>query len=210
MGNHFHHIIQSEAELLSLLGEPSDLAKNKVITSLDEQCIQFLNRAPFLVVATSNREGQCDVSPRGDAPGFVYVIDEKTILIPERKGNKRADSMKNILETSHVGLQFFIPGLEETLRINGEAVLITDIKWLEKMEVQGQIPAVAIAVTITECFIHCAKAFKRSELWKPSTWPAKDLLPNPAKMLRDHANMKDQSVEAMEKHLQNSYKNDLY
>lgn len=206
---HFQSIIQSETELRELLGNPSDLAKNKVIKFLDEECLKFLAHSPFLSLATSNKSGQCDVSPRGDAPGFVHVVDHKTLLIPERPGNRRADSMMNIIENPQVGLQFFIPGLEETLRINGKALLIRDQEWLEKMAVGEKVPTIAIAVTVEECFIHCAKALRRSKLWSPTTWPDKTSLPSPAKMLKEHAAVKE-SVEEVKERLEVSYTKDLY
>ncbi|MCD8510957.1 MAG: pyridoxamine 5'-phosphate oxidase family protein [Bacillus sp. (in: Bacteria)] len=206
---HFQSIIQSEIELRELLGNPSDLAKNKVINTLDEECINFLAHSPFLALSTANKNGQCDVSPRGDAPGFVHVVDHQTLLIPERPGNKRADSMMNILENPHVGLQFFIPGLEETLRINGKAQLIRDQEWLEKMAVGDKVPSIAIAVTLEECFIHCAKALRRSKLWSPTTWLDKACLPSPAKMLKDHACVKDLTYEEIVSQLEESYKKNV-
>jgi hypothetical protein len=122
--------------------------------------------SPFVLVGTSDAGGTCDVSPRGDAPGFVLVLDEETLAIPERPGNRRIDSLLNILETGVVGLLFLVPGFEETLRINGRASVVRNACILKRTEAQGKPPAVAIGLELEECFPHCAKAFKRSGLWR--------------------------------------------
>ncbi|MBB6452368.1 hypothetical protein HNQ94_000813 [Salirhabdus euzebyi] len=199
--------IKSEDELREILGTPSKLVENKVITYLDGNCIEFLAKSPFLVMSTANENGACDASPRGDAPGFVHVLDEKHLVIPERPGNKRIDSMRNILTNPSVGLIFIIPGLEETLRINGRAEIIKDEELLQKMEAQGKIPLLGICVEVEECFIHCAKAFKRSKLWDPESWTNQKNLPSPAKILSEHAKIPNQEVQKL---LQESYTKRLY
>lgn len=213
VGDHnmnFNNQISTEDELRSLIGEPSELVRKKVITKLDENCIEFISKSPFLVMATSDEFGWCDASPRGDAPGFVYVLNEKQLFIPERPGNKRMDSMKNIISNPKVGLLFFIPGLGETLRVNGKAVLLKDEVLLEKMSVKGKKPLIAIGVEVEECFIHCAKAFKRSGLWDQAMWPQTDTLPSSAKMIFEHANLKDTSVESIQQRLDEGYEKRLY
>ena len=203
------HIVDEE-EVRELIGKPSERAVNKVITMLDDHCKQFISLSPFLMMATSNANGKCDNSPRGDAPGFVHVIDKEMLVIPERPGNKRLDSIMNILSNPQIGLVFLIPGLEETLRINGQAMIIKDEIMLEKMSVNGKRPILGIAVKVEECFIHCAKAFKRSNLWDDETWPSKDSLPRAASILKAHANLQGTSEEKIEEDFKESYRKRLY
>ena len=162
------------------------------------------------MMSTSDKEGHCDVSPRGDVPGFVLTLDEKRLIIPERPGNKRADSMLNILSNPHVGLVFLIPGLGETLRINGTACLVQEEELLNKMAVNGKTPLLGIGVEVEECYIHCAKAFRRSGLWNPESWDAKESLPAVAKILVDHAKLKNVSSESMAERLEEGYTKRLY
>ena len=168
----FSTVITTEAELRALMGEPSELSLRKQQSALDVHCRAFIGLAPFLLVGTVGIDGLCDVSPRGDAPGFVQVLDEQTLVIPERPGNRRIDTLRNIIQTGSVGLLFMVPGMEETLRVNGRAQLVRDADLLERMAVQGKPPLLAIGVTVEECFLQCAKALKRSHLWQPEAWPA--------------------------------------
>lgn len=206
----FKDVIETEEELRSLIGIPSELVKRKVINYLDHHCSHFISKSPFLVMSTSDHEGFCDVSPRGDMPGFVHVLNEKHLIIPERPGNKRIDSMRNILSNSKVGLLFFIPGLGETLRVNGRATLVKDIDQLERMAVKGRKPLVGIGVEVEECFIHCAKAFIRSGVWDPNSWAAQKTLPSAAQMLFEHAKLPSSSSESITERLQESYTKGLY
>ncbi|PEY34559.1 phosphohydrolase [Bacillus cereus] len=201
--------ISTEEELRHILGYPSDRAVKKVIPSLDHHCRDFLSKSPFLVISTSDKFGNCDASPRGDAPGFVYVLNENQIVIPERPGNRRVDSILNILSNPKIGLIFFIPGLGESLRINGRASITNDEKILEKMQVNGRSPLLGIIVEVEECFIHCAKAFIRSKLWDPDSWLEKDALPSAAKMLVDHAKV-NANEEEVARSLEESYTKRLY
>jgi uncharacterized protein len=210
VNNRFKECLNREEDLRRFMGYPSERAKNKVIASLDEHCKRFIGMSPFLMLATSHSNGSCDNSPRGDAPGFVHIIDDHYFVIPERPGNKRMDSLFNILSNPKVGILFFIPGLEETLRINGSATIIKDENILEKMHVNGKPPLLGIAVKVEECFIHCAKAFKRSNLWSNDTWPENDLLPKPAKILADHANIRGMTEEEVAAGLKESYTKRLY
>ncbi|MYL48201.1 pyridoxamine 5'-phosphate oxidase family protein [Halobacillus litoralis] len=206
----FQHVITNEKELRAITGDPSELVENKVIHHLDENCKQFIRQSPFLTMATSDAKGKCDVSPRGDGKGFVHILNESTLIIPERPGNKWVDSMKNLLANPHAGLIFFIPGLGETLRVNGKACIIADKNLLEKMAHKGKVPSLGIAVEVEECFIHCAKAFKRSGLWDPGTWLAKEERPSAAKMLAEHAKLPDLDEEAVTERLKESYTKRLY
>lgn len=146
----FEDIVQSEEEIRELIGYPSELVNNKVIDSLDAHCKEFISLSPLLFISSSDNLGFCDVSPRGDEPGFVYVLDEKRIVIPERPGNRRIDSMRNILNNPRVGLIFVIPGLEETLRVNGRAQIIKDKQLLNRMQAHGKTPLLGLGIVIEE------------------------------------------------------------
>ncbi len=176
--------IDDEGALRALLGEPSDLVRAKVADRLNELTRQFVDRAPFLLLATSAPDGTCDVSPRGDPPGFVRVLDERTLLVPERPGNRLADSLRNILANPHVGLLFVIPGVGDTLRVNGRATLVTDDDLLAPCAVEGKTPRLGILVDVEEVFTHCSKAFLRAELWDPSRHVDRTELPSSGEIHR--------------------------
>ncbi|WP_332634941.1 MSMEG_1061 family FMN-dependent PPOX-type flavoprotein [Halalkalibacter flavus] len=146
--NYFENTIDTEEQLRQIIGFPSELVNKKVISYLDQNCLEFISKSPFLVISTSDKLGFCDVSPRGDDEGFVQVINEKHLIIPERPGNKKIDSMRNILSNPRIGLLFFIPGLGETLRVNGKATLVTDDNLLDKMAIKGKKPLLGIGVEV--------------------------------------------------------------
>lgn len=206
----FHSLIETEEELRALIGTPSEIVKRKTINHLDHHCKNFISKSPFLVISTADKSGSCDVSPRGDMPGFVLVLNENYLIIPERPGNKRMDTMLNILSNPQIGIQFLIPGLGETLRVNGKAFLIKDPEILEQMAAKGKTPLIGIGVEVEECFMHCAKAFIRSGLWEPSTWSEKETLPSAAKIIYEHVNLPDSSPETVENGLRESYAKRLY
>ncbi|MBM7554359.1 pyridoxamine 5'-phosphate oxidase family protein [Thalassobacillus pellis] len=202
--------ITTPEELYALQGEPGRLAIHKVIDHIDTSAQHFISLSPFLVLATSDSNGNGDSSPRGDAPGFVYIWTKKHLLIPELPGNKRMDSLLNILNNPAVGLLFMIPGLEETLRVNGTAVLTKDPDLLDKVKSKGKTPKLAIAVEVRECYVHCAKALKRSQLWDPESWLPQEMKPSPAKMMATHATLSDMDENDVQKDLDESYTNRLY
>lgn len=204
------HAVTSEQALREIVGHPSELAVKKDIARLDEHCRAYIARSPFLLLATSNRRGQCDVSPKGDAPGFVVVLDDTHLAIPDRPGNRRLDGMRNLVENPHVGLIFLIPGVEETLRVNGRASIVRDPDLLERLTAKGKRPQLAITVEVEECFLHCAKAFKRSGLWDTERWPDRDGLASAACMFHDHARPADMTVEQMERQIEEGYRTRLY
>jgi uncharacterized protein len=206
----FKDIVATEIELQNLMGTPSELANKKVIHFLDQHCQEFIAQSPFLMLSTADEKGRCDASPRGDRPGFVQVINDRMLIIPERKGNRRADSLMNILANPNVGLLFFIPGMGETLRLNGNAQIIKDKEFLQPLAVNGQEPHIGIVVNVEECFIHCAKAFRRSGMWDSASWTDRELLPSPAKMLALHAQIEGMDEEAVTARLSASYTNGLY
>jgi uncharacterized protein len=164
------HEITSEAELRDLLGDPAPAALAKERTSLHELDRRWLAASRFCLVATSGADGSCDVSPKGDPAGFTLVLDDRTIAVPDRAGNRRADGYRNILANPHVGLLYLLPGRGDTLRINGRARLTRDPDLLDRMLVKGHRPVLAMMVEVEHVFSHCAKAFLRSELWDPSSW----------------------------------------
>ncbi len=206
----FNDAIRTEAELRELMGEPDGLAVGKQLDRLDHHCRSFIALSPFVLVGTVGSGGACDVSPRGDGPGFVLVLDEKTLAIPERPGNRRLDSLLNILETGTVGLLFVVPGFEETLRVNGRASVVRDADVLGRTAVRGRAPAVAIGVEVEECFLHCAKAFKRSGLWREGEWPERSAFPSLGRIFRDQGAVPGASAEDLDHRIEESYAKRLY
>jgi PPOX class probable FMN-dependent enzyme len=176
--------IRDEEELRRLLGEPSDLVRAKVGDRLNELTRQFVDRSPFVLLATSSPDGTCDVSPRVDPPGFVRVLDEQTLILPERPGNRLADSLRNILANPRVGLLFVVPGVGDTLRVNGRATLVTDDELLAPSAVDGKVPKLGILVHADEVFTHCSKAFLRSQLWDPERYVERSELPSSGEIHR--------------------------
>ena len=197
--------VTSLGELRDLIGTPWEVNLCKQLDSLDAHCRAFIARAPFMVVATSDGAGRCDVSPRGDAPGFVQVLDEKTLLVPERPGNRRADTLRNVLENPRAGLLFLIPGADETLRVNGRAAIVRDRSLLARCAVRGKEPLLAIALEVEECFIHCGRSFKRARLWDTETWPEGGSLPSLAHILMDHAHPANCTLQELEQDVAEAY-----
>jgi uncharacterized protein len=157
-------------ELRAIVGEPNKYVANKVRARLSTVQRDWLAQSPLGFVATTDAQGRVDVSPKGDPPGFVHVLDDTTIAIPERPGNKRVDGYLNVLERSHVGTLFVIPGRGDTLRINGTARILVDADYFDAMTVEGKRPILALEIDVEEVFFHCAKAFLRSDAWKPESW----------------------------------------
>ncbi|MBM9505634.1 pyridoxamine 5'-phosphate oxidase family protein [Actinacidiphila acididurans] len=200
--------ITTEAELRELVGEPHPRDAGKVRRELEALDREFLAAAPFCAVSTAGADGSCDVSPKGDPPGFALVLDERTIALPERPGNRRADGFRNILANPHVGLLFLVPGRGDTLRINGRARLLRDADFFDRMTVKGHRPALALLVEIDEVFYHCSKAFLRSALWKPDSWQP-DAAPSRARIAHAHER-KEQPLEELEAYYGPSYGANLY
>ncbi|ROT31697.1 pyridoxamine 5'-phosphate oxidase family protein [Micromonospora sp. HM5-17] len=200
--------ITSAAELRALLGEPKPRAVTKERVRLHEIDREWLANSPFCLVATSGADGSCDVSPKGDPPGFTLVLDDTTIAIPERPGNRRADGFLNILANPHVGLIYFVPGRGETLRINGRARVVRDAPFFDRMVVRGHRPVLALVVDIEQIFFHCAKAFLRSELWKPETWHP-EVLPSHAQIVK-RVQQTEETLEELERYYGAQYAEQLY
>ena len=209
MSQQFKEIITSEAQLRAIMGTPSEVVKNKTIAIIDKHCRKFIEHSPFLTIASTNNKGETDVSPKGDPAGFVKILDEKTLAIPERIGNKRADTFVNILNNSGVGLLFFIPGIKETLRVNGKAQIITDLVIREQLKVKNKLPQFALIVHVEEAFMHCSKCMVRSKLWTDIDPAIKEKVPSLGEIIVDHAKL-DAPVDQVEMYLEESVKNQLY
>ncbi|MGW4231840.1 MSMEG_1061 family FMN-dependent PPOX-type flavoprotein [Streptomyces sp. NPDC004980] len=160
----------SGAELRELLGTPHPIVIEKVRQRLDAEDLAVLADSSFCVLSTSDAAGNCDASPRGDVPGFVHAVDGSTVALPERQGNRRGDSLRNILENPHVGLLHLVPGGKEVLRLNGRARVLTDAPFFDLMAVKGRRPDLAILIEIDEVFKHCPQSLQRSAIWRPETW----------------------------------------
>ncbi|HEX4811296.1 MAG TPA: pyridoxamine 5'-phosphate oxidase family protein [Nonomuraea sp.] len=200
--------IGSEAELRELLGEVMPRAATKERVRLHERDRQWLAASPFCLIATSDDRGNCDVSPKGDPAGFVHVIDDTTIAIPDRPGNRRADGFLNILKNPHVGLIFLIPGRNETLRVNGRARLVREAPFFDQLIVKGHRPHLALVVEIEQIFFHCAKAFLRSALWSRDTW-GDGGLPSHARLVKEVQKV-GETVEELETYYGEAYARKLY
>ena len=179
--------ITSEDDLRALHHAPMSRATDKVLDHLDTHCRAVIERSPFCVIATQG-DGGADVSPRGDPPGFVKILDGRTLLLPDRVGNNRLDAMCNLLANPRIGMLFLVPGMGETLRINGTARITDDVAVLEPCAMQGRAPKICLVVRVEEAFLHCAKALSRSKLWDASQHIDRATLPSYAEMLLDHVN----------------------
>ncbi len=200
--------ITSVEDLQALVGEPNQRVRDKVRTQLHELDREWLAASPFCLLATSDAVGGCDVSPKGDPPGqLAYVLDDRTLAIAERPGNKRVDGYHNILANPHVGLIFLIPGRGDTLRINGRARLVRDASFFDEMQVLGHRPILALVVEVEEVFHHCAKAFLRSKLWRPESW--QDPLPS-RPVIAKTFERQDQTLAEIERHYGPEYTAQLY
>jgi PPOX class probable FMN-dependent enzyme len=200
--------VTSHEELRALLGQPGQRVLAKDRKELHQLDRDWLAAAPFCLVATAGADGTCDVSPKGDPPGFTLVLDDTTIAIPERPGNRRADGFRNIIDNPHVGLIYLIPGRDDTLRINGRATILRDAPYFDQMIVRGHRPAFALQVEIEQIFYHCAKAFLRSELWKPETWQP-EVLPRRALLIKE-VERPAETLADLDRHYGPDYAKNIY
>ncbi len=205
----FKSLVTSATELATLIGTPSELVIKKQLPELDRHMRAFIAESPFVLLGTVDRDGRCDVSPRGDVPCVAKVLDAKTLVLAERPGNRRADSLQNIMETGRVGLLFMIPGHGETLRVNGRACVFRDAEVLATMSVNGKQPVVGIGVEVEECYLQCAKALIRSKLWENPGDRAKPSLPSYAQILIDQTHV-DETAESLQRRIEESYAERLY
>ena len=207
--NQFSEVITTEAQLREIIGYPHDVVVRKTISVLDDYCREYIAKSPFLLIASSDARGSVDVSPKGDPAGFVQVYDERTLLIPHRPGNNRADTFRNVLQNPKVGLLFLIPGKRETLRISGQASIIRDTHLREQMAVKGKLPELLLAVSVEEAFFHCAKCIIRSALWNANSSPDLDGLASLAETMVKHGKL-DVTVEALQADITDDEKTNLY
>src|ERR1700677_4094983 len=185
------YAITTVEQLRAIYREPAERALLKEKDRLDGHCRDFIARCPFMLLSSANGRGECDVSPKGGPAGFVRVIDDKRLGIGDAAGNRRLDSLQNILENPGVGLLFLIPGLGETLRVNGRAELTRDPELLDGLETGGRPATVALVVTVEQAYLHCAKCILRAHLWDQGTWQADEELPSAAAILNDHVGLND-------------------
>jgi PPOX class probable FMN-dependent enzyme len=202
--------VADEAGLRRLYDQPSELARLKQLDRLDAHCRRFIALSPFLVIGSTRPDRGSDVSPRGDAPGFVQVLDDRTLAIPDRPGNNRLDTMSNLVHAPEVGLIFFIPGIDETLRVNGTATLTRDAGVLARAAVNGKVPKLAIQVAVREAFLHCGKALRRSRLWSADYRVDPATFPSLGRMIVDQVRPPGVTVEDADRRIEDAYKNRLY
>jgi PPOX class probable FMN-dependent enzyme len=201
--------VTSEEELTALVGEPVPRVARKVRSSLGEVDRAWIAASPFVLVATADDSGRCDVSPKGDPPGGVaHVLDERTLVVPDRPGNRRVDGFRNVLRNPYVGLLFVVPGRGDTLRVNGRARVVSDAAFFPALEVQGKRPLLALVVDVQEVFFHCSKAFLRSGLWDADSWQP-DAVPSRAEIAKT-VERPDESLEALQQYYGASYADALY
>ena len=195
--NSFEETIDTRARLRELVSEPPAIVTNKVIDHIDDLCRRFIGASPFVMVATRGADGRLDISPKGDAPGFVAVLDDKTLAIPDRPGNLRADTFENLLEHPEVGLFFIIPGKGDTLRVSGKGRIARDRALQERLAANGKVPHLVLIVDVEEAFTHCPKCMTRAKMWTPGEWPDHSGAPTHAELMVAHSKLK-LSVAAMQ------------
>ena len=204
--------IADEQALRGLFPATHALAIQKFQDRLGVHAQAFIRRSPFVCIGTQSADGRGDVSPRGDPPGFVRILDERTLAIPDRPGNNRLDSLSNILSNPSIGLLFIIPGFDDTLRVNGQASLTTDPALLESMTVNDRVPTIAIIVKVGEVFMHCAKAFRRSHLWDPDYFQDRSEMPSLIKIILDETTGAPgaEEMEKIDAGLEEAYRQSMY
>ena len=198
----FSDVIRTEDGLREVLGHPSSGAAGKAIDHIDTHFAGFIAQSPFVLIGSSDRDGNQDVSPKGDPSGFVVVLDEHTLAIPDRPGNRRGDTFSNIIENPAVALFFMVPGVPETLRVQGRASIVRDTALRERMSVNGKAPQLAIVVDVDEAFMHCPKCVVRADLWEPESWPKREDVPSLSAAIIDQKKLAvtpEQMAEAMAK-----------
>ncbi len=195
--------------LEALYGEPKRTSVDKVSPVLTPLMVEFLHASPMYIMATASDRGVCDATPRGDPAGAVVVADERTLILPDRRGNKRFDSIRNLVANPSVGLLFLVPGVEDTLRVNGRVTLSRHLPMLDMLAMQGKPAELALIVDIDEAYMHCPRAFKRSKLWQPESWPEAGAVPSMAAILHQQF-QPEESLEAFAKEREERVKRELY
>jgi uncharacterized protein len=211
MNEPFANVIDSATELRELYRMPHDGVRQKVLGSLDQHARTFIETSPFVLVGTTSPDGTGDVSPKGGPPGFVVVLDDQRIAIPDLSGNNLLDSITNVVNGSGIGLLFLVPGVDETLRVNGHAYLTTDPAVLDACAVKDRRPKAAIGVAVKQQYMHCAKAFRRSELWSIDSWPDRSAIPSLGCILRDQIpSISELSADTIDADLEVAYATTLW
>ena len=209
MDTRFREVVSTEDQFRAVIGNPSHRVLRKQVAALDDHCRAFIAKCPFLLIASSDAEGSMDVSPKGDPAGFMRVLDDSTLAIPDRPGNRRADTFGNLLQKPNIGILFLIPGKSETLRIGGTAIIVRD-QWLrDEMAISGKAPDFAIVVNVKEVFFHCSKCVIRSKLWDSAQWPQLAGLPSLAQTMVDAGKL-DETVEEMHALIEKDARERLY
>ena len=206
---------KSPNDLRDLMGEPMDLAARKSIAKLDKYSKEYISRSPFVCIGSADETGKADVSPRGDPPGFVQVLDDSTLFIPDRPGNKRVDTMANIISNPNIALLFLIPGFDDTLRVNGRAEVLQDDELNTKSEVKGRKPKVGIKMHVEQVFFHCSKAFKRSGLWDTANQQDRKEMPSIGRMILEqtadpNTRISESYIEEVDNIVEEDYQKGLY
>ena len=196
-------------QLREIIDEPSKLVAEKAIDHIDAESRRFIEACPFFLLATSAADGSCDVSPRGDPPGSVLVLDDRTVAFGDRKGNRRLDSLRNIITQPQVGMLFLVPGMGETIRLNGTARIVRNAPYADRLTLRGVRPDLTIEISVVELYLHCAKAFKRSALWEPDSWPDRGELPTGGQLLRSQGEFAA-SARELDDYLADSYRTNMY
>lgn len=205
----FSDVVTSLVELRKVLGEPSHRVLRKEVSALDAHCEAFIGKAAFVLIASGDRRGRMDVSPKGDPPGFVRILDSHTLAIPDRPGNRRLDTFRNVLENPQVGLLFLVPGKQETLRVAGNASIVRDRALLDAMCIEGNAPEFALVVRVQRVMFHCGKCVIRSGLWSADRWPDPSGLPTLAEAMVHQGGL-DESVTEMQALIERDAVNRLY
>jgi uncharacterized protein len=201
--------VETQSALRALYGAPGERALRKELHRLDQHCRSFIAHSPFVLIGSFDNSGNADVTPKGDRPGFVAVLDDRTIAIPDRPGNNRLDTLENIVVNPAVGLLFLIPGMNETLRANGDARITVDEELRRRLSHDGKLPASVIVVKLRSVYMHCAKAFIRSDLWHPDTWPERESMPTLGAILKDQLALTETAAET-DLRLDESYQKTLW
>jgi hypothetical protein len=202
-------VIDSHERLRELVGEASENTQRKKIATIEQHARTIIEHSPLALLATSAPDGTCDVSPRGDPAGSVLILDDHTLVLAERPGNRLADSLSNLIENPHAGLLFVVPGMNETLRVNGRVTIVSDAPFFDRLTVRGKRPQLALVMHVEDLYLHCAKAMLRSSLWDPSTWPERADIPTMGRMLKDQLALAA-SVSELDAYLDDSSVKKLY
>lgn len=209
MENQYDEVITTRGQLREIIAEPNELVVGKTIDHIDDICRRFIAACPYIVIGTRAGDGLIDLSPKGDPAGFVHVADSKTLIIPDRLGNKRLDTFENLLINNEIGVFFMIPGYTVTLRVRGSGAIVRDATLQKQLSMNGKEPNLLLAVTVNEAFMQCAKSMARSNIWKPDNWPDLSNVPSLADAMLAHSTVVVEKQEWQEL-IDDSFDNEMY